>query len=126
MRQRCFDKNDKSYIYYGERGITVCDEWHNDFMAFYSWAMNNGYSDILSIDRIDPNGNYYPENCRWITHKEQQRNKTNNRPLTAMGETKLLCDWSRITGIKQVTISRRLKLGWSIERAVSTPLRGTE
>lgn len=75
MRQRCFNHNCHTYKWYGERGITVCDEWKTDFTSFYNWAMENGYRENLTIDRIDNNGNYEPSNCRWITIQEQQKNK---------------------------------------------------
>lgn len=71
MKGRCLNKNNVNYKYYGERGITVCEEWKNDFMAFYTWAMENGYSDNLTIDRIDNDGNYEPNNCRWTTKSVQ-------------------------------------------------------
>ena len=75
MKNRCYYKGYHAFKHYGGRGITVCDEWRNDFKSFYDWAMENGYDDNLTIDRINVNGNYSPENCRWVTMKEQNQNK---------------------------------------------------
>ena len=118
MKNRCYYKNNKSYKYYGGRGIAVCSEWKDNFQAFYDWAMANGYDDTLTIDRIDVNGNYEPNNCRWATQIQQQRNRTNNKHFTYNGETHCLSEWCEILGLKYHTVQARLKYGWTIERAL--------
>ena len=75
MRVRCYDENHHSYAHYGLKGITICEEWKDNFQTFYEWAIANGYNDGLSIDRIDSNGNYEPSNCRWATYSEQNKNR---------------------------------------------------
>ena len=111
MKRRCFNLKDKEYHRYGGRGITVCDEWlgKNGFENFYSWAMNSGYQDNLSIDRIDNNKNYEPSNCRWATPEQQMNNVNYNVRLTYNGETHTIAEWSRIIGIDQDTIQSRIK-----------------
>ena len=111
MKGRCYRKTDDHYEHYGEKGITMCDEWKNDFKAFYDWAMSNGYADNLTIDRINVNGNYEPSNCRWVTMKEQCNNRTSNVILTINGESHNIQKWSEITGIKYHTIYARMKRG---------------
>lgn len=97
IKQRCHNKNDCSYKNYGGRGIKLCKEWER-FEPFMKWALENGYRDDLTIDRIDYDGNYCPENCRWATYREQVRNRRNNVWITYNGETKLLIDWIRFFG----------------------------
>lgn len=96
IKRRCLHKNDPHYENYGARGISVCDEWKDDFLAFYNWAIENGYDENkkLSIDRINVNGNYEPNNCRWVTMKTQQNNRRNNHRITYKGETKTLQQWA--------------------------------
>lgn len=120
MKTRCNNPNDIGYNLYGGRGIKVCDEWSQDFMAFYQWATENGYTDKMTIDRIDADGNYCPENCRWTTQKAQQNNRRNNHIIAFNGETRTVTEWAEITNIKSTTIYNRLKRGWTIEKALTT------
>lgn len=94
IRQRCHNKNHKAYAGYGARGITMCDEWLNDYMAFKSWMVQNGYKKGLTVDRLDNSGPYAPWNCRLATQKQQQNNKTINIVLTMKGETHTLKEWA--------------------------------
>lgn len=119
MMARCYNPNVERYSRYGARGIKVCDEWLHNYVAFRDWALSNGYTDGLTIDRIDVNGNYCPDNCRWATKADQMKNTTTNRFLTYNGETHTLSDWARIVGISASTLSRRLKRGWTMEQALS-------
>lgn len=122
MKQRCLNSNSDKYELYGGRGITICEEWKNDFQKFYDWAMANGYNDSLTIDRIDVDKGYCPENCRWTNAKIQQRNKRDNKLITFNGETHCLAEWAEITGINRSTISSRIdKSGWSVEDALTKP-----
>lgn len=119
IKDRCYNKNYKRYNDYGGRGIAVCDEWQDDFQAFYDWSINNGYKDNLTIDRINNNGNYEPNNCRWVGMKQQQRNKRNNRNFTINGETRCLSEWCDILGLRYGTVLQRINVyNWSIEKAL--------
>lgn len=120
IKARCFNKNNHAYKDYGGRGITVCDEWKNDFVAFETWANANGYSKELSIDRINVNGNYCPENCRWATMKEQNLNTRRCHYIVFRGEKKALIEWAKEFGISRETIAFRLNAGWPLEK-VFTP-----
>lgn len=114
---RCENPNSTGYLCYGGRGIQVCNEWH-DFSKFYKWAIDNGYTDELSIDRIDVNGNYCPENCRWATMKEQGNNRRNNHYVSIGDERHTLKEWSEISGVPYGTISNRLSNGWNVQDAI--------
>lgn len=118
ITRRCGDANSSSYHLYGAAGKTLCESW-KEFKNFFEWSMNNGYKDNLSIDRIYNDKGYSPENCRWVTMKSQQRNRSNNTYLTINGTTKLLCEWSEETGIAYATIRNRIKMGWEDERLIS-------
>ena len=124
MKQRCYNQNTKCFSRYGARGIVVCEEWINDYDSFQEWAYENGYNEKLTLDRIDVNGNYCPENCQWSTRKEQANNTTVTRYLTYKGITKPLSYWSDEVGIKSKTILKRIdKLGWTVEEALTTPVK---
>lgn len=118
IKNRCYNNCNNEYKNYGARGIAVCNEWVHDFMAFYNWAMNNGYDDNLTIDRINENGNYEPNNCRWVTMKQQQRNKRSNHTITINGETHCLSEWCDILGLNYSTVKSRIQRNWSIEKAL--------
>lgn len=120
IKSRCNSPKATGYADYGGRGITMCSEWANDFMAFYHWAMENGYSDDLSIDRIDVNGNYEPTNCRWATNSEQRSNQR-QITLTFNGQTHTVGEWASITGINYCTLLYRLRKGYSADKILSPP-----
>lgn len=123
MKARCYRKSTKQFYNYGGRGIVVCDEWKNSYEKFRDWALANGYNNNLTLDRINVDGNYEPDNCRWITNKDQQNNRRDNRLLTCDGETKTMAEWSEITGIKTRVISNRIdRNGWSVEEAIKLPI----
>lgn len=125
IKTRCFDVNSHAYGRYGGRGITMCNEWKNDFLSFYEWSIANGYSDNLTIDRIDNEKGYSPSNCRWATYKEQCNNQSSNRYWTAFGETHTVAEWSDIKGIPDQTLRARvLRYGWPVERALTEKVRG--
>lgn len=124
MIQRCYKETCREYQNYGARGIKVCDEWKGNVKVFYDWAMENGYADNLSIDRIDVNGNYEPSNCRWADYKTQANNTRKNRNITFNGETHTLSEWGEKTQIGSSNIYARLKLGWSVERALTQKVKG--
>lgn len=122
MHQRCNNPNWKGARYYYEKGIRVCDEWR-DYTVFREWAMSNGYGETLSIDRIDNDGNYCPENCRWTNAQVQANNQSRNKRITFNGETKNMSEWADVFEIPYDTLKRRLGCGWSVERALTTPVR---
>ena len=121
MRQRCNNPNNNRYRNYGGKGITVCEEW-NDPRVFAEWAYNNGYSDDLTIDRIDTSKGYTPENCRWTTYTTQENNRTNNVFYECKGERHTLTEWARITNMNPGTLWARIhKYGMPVEDAISKP-----
>jgi hypothetical protein len=119
MRQRCYYKKSHSYPNYGGRGIRVCEDWRENYISFYNWAISNGAAEDLSLDRIDTNGDYCPENCRWVSYSEQARNKRCNRYIEYDGKNQLLIDWAKEVGIPYDNIRARLdEYGWSIGEAL--------
>lgn len=118
MRQRCNNSNASNYKYYGGRGIKVCKEW-DDFSNFYEWCNKNGFKEGLTLDRIDTNGDYCPENCRWADALTQCNNKRNNHKVKYNGAYLSLMQLERLSGIGHSTIGYRLKSGWTVRQAVS-------
>jgi len=123
MKTRCANPKHKSYADYGGRGIQVCKEWSNSFVAFMEWATQNGYEDGLTIDRINNDLGYCPSNCKWSTPVEQARNRRKNTVVEFGGKTCVLEEWAERTGVPAHTISRRLKMGWDTEDALFQPER---
>lgn len=121
MRVRCrAPVGSRNWRWYSSKGIKVCAEW-DDFRSFYKWAMENGYNDTLTIDRIDSDGDYEPSNCRWITQKEQANNRSCTRRVPYNGETHTLREWSEITHIKYSVLNSRYWLGDRGDRLFRTP-----
>jgi hypothetical protein len=121
IKQRLYNKNHNSYINYGGRGISICNEWKS-FNTFKEWALKNGYNNNLSIDRIDVNGNYDPANCRWVTLQEQANNTRRNVNIEYRGVTMTASQWSNAVGGNNGLVAKRIRRGWSEERAVNTPI----
>ena len=119
MRTRCYNPNYDKYQYYGGKGITVCDEWRNSYNSFWGWAYSHGYNDSLTLDRIDVDGNYCPENCKWVDRKAQANNRTSNHYLEYGGQRKTVQEWSDVLGIPASTLYQRLRAGWSVERTLT-------
>lgn len=108
MKQRCSNKNNTNYQLYGERGIDICDEWYDDFEAFRNWSVSNGYSDNLTLDRIDNDGYYCPDNCRWVDHYTQMNNTRKTRHIIYNGETHSISEWARILNVSYNLLYYRL------------------
>ena len=119
MKTRCYNSNDRAYKNYGQRGIIICDDWLN-YENFHQWAISNGYSDTLSIDRIDTHGNYEPNNCRWVNAQTQANNRRNSRKFIYEGKEKTLTELANEHSISVQCLSRRLNAGWDLEKALTT------
>lgn len=126
MKQRCANPNKPDYKWYGAKGIKVCDEWKDSehgLEKFYNWSINNGYSDNLTIDRIDSNGDYEPSNCRWVSLNNQQSNKSNNVLIYVNGEEITAKKYCEINNINYHSFMSRLNRGWSLDKTILTPYR---
>ena len=111
MWKRCYNPKHPWYKRYGGRGITICDEWLKDRSTFFAWALANGYRDELTIDRIDTDGNYEPDNCRWVDQRTQINNRNNTPVVEINGERKTISEWARIAGVSYQTMYRRCQRG---------------
>ena len=122
MKTRCTNKNSPDYIRYGARGIVVCKEWLN-FLHFKEWAVANGYSDELTLDRIDNNKGYCPENCRWVNRQIQCNNTRRNKYIVYKGVTKTVAQWARLLRVPYCVLYTRLyKLNWTVEKSFDSLL----
>lgn len=124
MKKRCYDKKNISYKDYGARGIKVCDEWKNNPLKFYEWALNSGFSPELTLDRIDVNGDYCPENCKWSTRKEQNRNKRNNHLINVNGRSITMAEYAEKRNINYGSLAYRLNESkFSLDESLNKPIR---
>lgn len=122
MKTRCYSSHSKDYKNYGGRGVKICEEWL-DYKYFREWSLSSGYIEGLTIDRMDNDGNYEPNNCKWLTMAEQQRNKRNNRIITYNGESLTLVEWGEKCHIHPDRIGARLNSGWSVEDSLFTKVK---
>lgn len=121
MKNRCHCVGNIAFDNYGGRGIKVCQEWYNDFQAFYDWAMSHGYTDEKFIDRIDNNGDYCPQNCRWSTMKEQQNNRRNNRQIWYKNHLYTVSQLAEKLNLSRSALAWRLDNGWNENELSLTP-----
>ena len=124
MKTRCLNENAKNFKYYGGNGISICEQWIEDFTLFYKWAHANGYSEELTLDRVDNTKDYCPENCRWVSQKEQCNNRTSNRIIEYDGEKRTMSEWAEWLNIPYSCLNNRINnLNWDIEKALTTPYK---
>jgi len=123
IKTRCYNPNCADFQDYGGRGITVCEEWKDDFSAFMEWALSHGWEEGLSIERIDFNEGYTPNNCKWIPLSEQPKNRRTVRQITYNGETHSISEWAKIIGVSRRTLTARLDSeNFTLEEAFETPV----
>ena len=118
VKTRCLNPHDPHYKNWGGRGITICEDWKNSFQSFYDWSMKNGYSEELTIDRINCHGNYEPSNCRWLTNLEQAKNKTTNIVITFNGKSMNCSEWAKELNLGHDTVRQRYHKGYSPEECL--------
>ena len=118
MMDRCYRETARNYPFYGGRGITVCQEWH-DIEKFEKWAIASGFEAGLTLDRINPNGDYSPQNCRWASKRQQANNRRNTVYLEYNGEKRTVSEWADLLGINRSTLNNRVHRGWSAEKALA-------
>lgn len=129
IRHRCYNPKRNSYHLYGGKGIGLCDEWQNDFSAFRDWALDNGYDETAkrgecTIDRIDNNKDYSPDNCRWTNMKIQCNNRSDNRLIEYNGCVHTLSEWANVLNVNKNSLNNRINnLKWSIEKSFTTPIK---
>lgn len=124
MKSRCYNTNDDHYKNYGERGISICEEWLNDYQVFAEWAMQSGFDEKLTIDRIDNNGDYEPSNCRWVSNLRQANNKSTNILVNIGDKTQSVADWCRELNLNYGTVKRRVyKDKMTYFEALTKPIR---
>lgn len=122
IKQRCYQKNNPAFKFYGGRGIKMCNEWFKSYERFMKWAEINGYHEGLTIERIDVNGDYCPDNCKWIQLSEQAQNRRSNILIDYNGESHCLSEWCNIYKVNYYLVYNRIhKNKWSFERAISEP-----
>lgn len=122
MKGKCYNPTHDHYKWYGARGIKICDEWLNSYVAFRDWALSNGYIEGLTLNRKENNGNYTPDNCNWVTMKEQSRNRRSNKFVVFNGVRMTNAEVAEKYGMSQITLGRRLLNGWGSDRAIKQPV----
>jgi hypothetical protein len=123
MRYRCYRTADKDYHNYGGRGVRVYEPWRDHFPVFARWAVESGYQSNLTLDRIDPRGDYEPTNCRWVTRRQQSNNRRNSRWIEYRGVRRTVADWARLYGLPTCVLYRRVMVyRWPMAEALTTPV----